>query len=503
MRFPVLPAILLLLVSAGRADVSLAPAFSDHAVLQRDKPVPVWGHASVGEIITVTFRGQSLVTAGDADGRWSVTLAPIAATAESSDLVVTGTNSIALHDVVVGEVWLASGQSNMEFLLAKAHDAEKEIAAANYPLLRHLRIEHNVASKPMESVKSGGWECATPLTAGTFTAVGYFFARDLHRKLGVPVGIIHSAWGGTAIESWISGPTLRKSSAFLAIDARWQKSLSEFPERQLNYPAERVAWLAGEEKAKATKTKNLAPWPRPIVGPGTQYEPSGLFNGMISPLQPAALRGVIWYQGESNATRAGEYAELFPAMISSWRAGFGGGELPFFFVQIANYASPGDPSGCTWAALREAQTKALALPGTGMAVAIDIGNAKDIHPTNKQDVGHRLALIALAKVYDLGIDCDGPVFAGSEREGGALRLHFKYVATGLVAHDKPVQSLEVAGADKVFHPAMGKIAHDTLLVTSPLVKEPVAVRYAWSNSPEANLYNGSGLPAAPFRSDNW
>jgi sialate O-acetylesterase len=503
MRPFVLPAVLLLLVSAASAEVTLAPLFSDHAVLQCDRPVPVWGRAAAGEKVAVAFRGQSLATQAGADGRWRVTLAPLAATGESADLTVAGTNTLTLRDIVVGEVWLASGQSNMEWPLKSAHDAEKEIAAANFPLIRHLRLEHAVADQPADGARTGGWENATPQTAGTFTAVGYFFARDLHRKLGVPVGIVHSAWGGTPIESWMSEAALRNTGAWPAIDARWQKNLAEFPERSANFPAERAAWLAADEKARAARTKNPVPWPRAPIGPGTPYAPAGLFNGMIAPLQPGALRGVIWYQGEANWPRAAEYAELFPALIRAWRAGFGGGDLPFLFVQLANFADPGDPTGRGWAPLREAQAKALALPATGMAVTIDIGNPKDIHPTNKQEVGRRLALIAKAVVYDIASDHTGPVFVSATPEKGALRVRFAHVATGLVAHDKPPQSLEVAGADKVFHPATGKIERGTLVVASPAVKAPVAVRYAWSNAPVANLYNGSGLPAAPFRSDEW
>lgn len=503
MRPLLLPALLLLLTTALRAEVSLAPLFGDHAVLQCDKPVPVWGRAAAGEKVSVAFRGQTLATTAAADGAWLVTLAPLPATGEGADLTVAGTNTITLRDVVVGEVWLASGQSNMEWPVARAQDAEREIAAANFPLLRHLRIDHAVADQPATAAKSSGWESATPQAAGAFTAVGYYFARDLHRKLGVPVGIIHSSWGGTPIESWMPEAALRSAAAWPAIDARWQKNLAEFPERSANYAAERAAWQAAEEKAKATKTKNPVPWPRAPVGPGTPYALSGLFNGMIAPLQPAAVRGFLWYQGEANWPRAAEYTELFPAMIRAWRAGFGGGEPPFLFVQLADFADPGDPTGRGWAPLREAQAKALALPATGMAVAIDIGNPKDIHPTNKQEVGRRLALLARSIAYGQTVDCEGPVFAGAVHEDGAMRVRFKHVATGLVAHGKPPQSLELAGTDKVFHPATGRIDRGTLIVTSPTVREPAAVRYAWSNAPAANLYNGSGLPAAPFRSDEW
>ena len=239
------------------------------------------------------------------------------------------------------------------------------------------------------------------------------------------------------------------------------------------------------------------------MGLGTPFQPSGLFNGMIAPLQPYALRGVIWYQGEQNWPHPEEYAELFPAMIRSWRAQWGQGDFPFLFVQLANYGIANDPTGRAWARQRDAQRSALNLPNTGMAVAIDIGDAKDIHPRNKQEVGRRLALIAKTLTYGIPGDYQGPTFASATVEHGALRVHFKHAATGLISANKPVQSLEIAGADKVFHPATGKIERDTLVVSAREVKQPVAVRYAWSNTPVANLYNGAGLPAVPFRSDDW
>ena len=496
--FPVL-----CLCAAGRADVTLAPLFQDHAVLQRDKALPVWGRADAGEQVTVSFKGQQVSTTTEANGRWRVTLAAVPASAEPAKLVVTGKNTVTIRDVVVGEVWLASGQSNMEWPVRMAQDAAGEIAAANNPLLRHLTVGHNVAATPAETVKTSGWQAATPETAGEFTAIGYFFGRDLQRRLGVPVGIIDSSWGGTAIEVWMSDDALRSTAAFPAINARWQKDLAEFPARLKNYPLEQEAWKKGEEHAQATHAKNPVPWPRVPVGPGTPYAPSGLFNGMIAPLQPGALRGILWYQGEANWMHPEEYAELFPALIRSWRTGWGQGDVPFYFVQLANYAVPNDPTFRAWARLREAQTQALLLRATDMAVTIDIGEAKDIHPRNKQEVARRLALIAKAETYGIPGDFAGPVFERATPEGRALRVHFSHAATGLISYNLPVQSLELAGADRRFFPASGKIEHGTLLVTAPGVKAPVAVRYAWSNAPVANLYNGAGLPAAPFRSDVW
>jgi sialate O-acetylesterase len=491
------------LVALARADVTLAPLFSDHAVLQRDRPLPVWGRADAGEHVTVTFKGQSVGATADADGRWIIYLAAVPTSAEPAELVVTGKNTVTLTDLLVGEVWLASGQSNMEWPVSKTLNAANEIAAANFPLLRHIKIEHTVANEPAETVKTSGWQAATPATVGDFTAVGYYFARDLQRKLGVPVGLINSTWGGTAVESWMSSAALRGTAAFPAVDARWQKDLAEFPGRLVNYPLELVVWTKAEEQAKAKKIRNPQPHPRPPVGPGTPYVPTGLFNAMIAPLQPVALRGIIWYQGESNWPRPEEYAELFPAMIRSWRAGWGQGELPFYFVQLANYGIVDDPTHRAWARLREAQTAALRLNATDMATAIDIGEPKDIHPRNKQELGRRLALIAKAQIYGIGGDFSGPMLERVTQEGAALRVYFSHAATGLIAYDKPVQSLELAGADRRFYPATARIEHGTLLVSAPAVKEPVAVRYAWSNAPVANLYNGAGLPAPPFRSDTW
>ncbi len=514
----------------ARADVSLAPLFSDHAVLQRDNPVPVWGRADGGEKIVVTFAGQSRQTTAGADGRWIVYFDAFSARIEGADLVVTGKNTVIVRDVVVGEVWLCSGQSNMEFTVnarpgwqanTRVNNATAEIAAARWPLVRHVRIEARVADTPADTVATSGWKLTAPETVGEFTAVGYFFARELHQKLGVPIGLVNSSVGGTPVESWLSPAALASNPAFGVVAERWHQNLAAFPAHRAAYEAALAAWTPAETKAKAAavvagaKTKpktdgakNYAAWlknnPRPRAprGPGDTWTPTGLFNGMINPLLPYAIRGAVWYQGESNAERAAEYRGLFAAMIAAWRAHFGQGEFPFYWVSLANYKNSSDATGLTYAALREAQTQTLALPNTGQALAIDVGNPNDIHPANKQDVGRRLAMLAKNRVYGLTVDDTGPTFAAVAREGAALRVRFTQ-ASGLIAHDKPVQSLEIAGADKIFHPATAKIERETLLVSAPKVREPIAVRYAWRNAPEANLYNGAGLPALPFRSDLW
>jgi sialate O-acetylesterase len=511
----ILPLFPALWVPGVRAEVSLAPLFSDGAVLQRDKSIAVWGQADANEKVFVSFAGQRCGATAGSDGRWIVYLEPLTMTTQGSELVVAGKNTITVRDVLVGEVWLCSGQSNMEWPVTRAANPEAEIKTANYPLIRHVHVEHTVADTPNEAVKTRGWQAAVPANVGTFTAVGYFFAREIHQKLGVPIGIVHSSWGGTPIEAWMSPTALRSNPAFGLVEQRWQQGLNEFPIRKKAYDEQFATWSAAEAAAKAksptafTDFARQNPRPRAPRGPGDPWTPTGLFNGMINPLLPYGLRGILWYQGENNAERAPEYHALFTAMITAWRQHFGQGEIPFYWVNLANFGVPTDSGerGRTWALLREAQTKTLALPQTGQAVTIDIGDPKNIHPANKQEVGRRLALLAKNRVYGVVCDDTGPTFAGASRELTAsrvvaLRVRFTH-ADGLIAHDKPVQSLELAGADRVFYPAEAQIERDTLLVFSPKVREPVAVRYAFSNAPDANLYNGAGLPTVPFRSDEW
>jgi sialate O-acetylesterase len=506
------PLLFIFFAAVTRADVSLAPIFSDHAVLQRDKPIPIWGRADAGEPVTVTFHGHSVSTTAASDGRWIAYLDALPASAEPADLVITGKNIIAVHDVLVGEVWLCSGQSNMEFVVRdpakptyRVDNAEEEVAAANYPLIRHFKVKIKESATPTDAM-DGSWAVCSPDTVIQFTAVGYFFARDIYEKLHVPIGLVNSTWGGTPVEAWMS-PFALGDPAFAFVDDRWQKGLAEYPQRKAEYDAALPLWqndlAAAKAAGKESEFRMLHPQLRQPHGPGDRWTPAGLFNGMINPLLPYALRGVLWYQGESNALHPTEYHELFPAMITAWRKHFGQGDLPFYFVQLASFSDLKNGSGTEWALIREGQAQALDLPQTAMAVAIDLGEHTNIHPRNKQEVGRRLALIAETRVYGIPGDDSGPMFAGATREGSAMLVHFTQANNGLIAHENPVQSLELAGADKVFHPAQGLIEGETLLVSSPDVKDPVAVRYAWSNDPEANLFNGAGLPAAPFRSDKW
>jgi sialate O-acetylesterase len=456
-----------------RAEVTLAALFADHAVLQQGKLVPVWGRADPGEHVSVTFAGQTVGATAGADGAWAVLLAALAPSSKGADLVAAGDlNTVTARDVMVGEVWLCSGQSNMEFRVDDPKqpafqllNAKEEVANARFPLIRVFTVRHQVAHAPFDQA-AGAWVVCAPDTVGAFSAVGYFFARDLQQRLGVPVGVIASTWSGTPVEAWLSPVALDGDPGFAVVAQRWKNVPPDYPHRD-------------------------------------SWEPGGLFNGMINPLLPYALRGMLWYQGESNAARVGEYHRLFVAMIAAWRAHFGQGDTPFYWVQLAGYPMPHDPSGATWAYLREAQAQALSLPATGMAVAIDLGDPKTIHPHNKQEVGRRLALIAKNQVYGLTGDYSGPVFAGAERAGPVMRVRFRFADNGLTAAAKPLQSFELAGADRKFYPATASIVRDTVLVQSPQVPSPVAVRYAWHDFPEANLYNGAGLPAVPFRSDDW
>lgn len=519
MRHPLLHSFVigaaLLLALAAPAKVTLAPLFQDHMVLQREMPVPVWGQAAPGEAITVTFGAQTVHTVAGADQRWLVRLASLTASAKPAELVVTGHNTIRVADVLVGEVWLCSGQSNMAFPvdnpaspLFHLNRVKEEVAAASHPQIRHFRAASIVGLRPAAARPGEQWVVCSPQTVGLFTAVGYFFARDLQQKLGVPIGLINSSWGGTPVEAWMSAEALASDPAFAVVATRWQQILAEY---ELKKPAAEAAvadWKKAETVAKAAGEEAHALFlkqnrkPRLPHGPNDPWTPTGLFDGMIAPLVPAAFRGVLWYQGENNAERAAEYHALFSTMITQWRQTWGRGNFPFYFVQLANYRAPGDPTGQNYAYLREAQTQTLTLPETGMAVIIDVGNPDDIHPGNKQEVGRRLALIAGANAYQLPGEYSGPVFAQALREKAALRVKFTH-ADGLTAGARTPTGFVIAGADRVFHEANARIEGDTVVVASPDVPEPVAVRYAWGNNPAQSLANSAGLPAGPFRTDRW
>ncbi len=626
-------------ISTARADVTPDALFSDHAVLQQGREVPVWGTAREGERVTVEFAGQKVATTTK-DGRWLVRLRPLPAGGPHT-MTISGEHTVTISDLLVGEVWVCSGQSNMERQLGLREGQqpianwEQEVAAANHPQIRHFLVPQKSALTPAATVK-GQWVVCSPATVAGFTAVGYFFGRDLLQARHVPVGLIHSSWGGTPAESWTSLDTLKTLSDFAEPVAQAEHAVEEIKNGTYNYARTVAAWLQAHDPGSVEGSLWSAPqldtstwkqmdlpvfwenadlpgfdgvvwfrrtfdlpeswsgagaelhlgaiddadttwingvevgttngWkiprvyrvPADVLRPGhnviavrvldtggggglygggetlrlapttghdlppislagawlyrasvklgsvpnppSDYTNSpmalgALYNGMIAPLQPYAIRGVIWYQGESNVGREKQYRTLFPTMIADWRRAWGEGDFPFLFVQIA-------PHKDMTPEIREAQLLAWQhTPNTAMAVTIDCGDANDIHPTHKQPVGARLTLAAQALAYGESVEYSGPVFKSMQPVGSRAILSFTHLGGGLVAKDGPLTGFTTAGADKVFHPAAAEIQDDTVVVSSPEVAQPVAVRYGWANVPEGNLFNRAGLPASPFRTD--
>jgi sialate O-acetylesterase len=468
------------LSGTAQAEVKLASIFGDSMVLQRELPVPVWGWADAGEKVTVSFAGQTQEATAGEDGRWQVKLNPLKASNEGQTLTVSGSSKVEVKDVLVGEVWICSGQSNMEWSVNSSMNAQEEIAAADHPQIRLFNVQGHLTSPVPKDEAPGQWQVCEPGSVRGFSAVGYYFGRKLQKELNVPIGLVGSNWGGTRIEPWTS------PSGFQSVP-------------ELKDIADKVAAYTPETK---------------VAG----KDPSAIFNAMIHPLAPFAMRGAIWYQGESNGSEGESYYHKKKALVNSWRELFNP-DLAFYWVQLANFQKPNDnpAGGDGWARLREAQSKALEIPGTGMAVIIDIGEAGDIHPRNKQDVGDRLARFALHQTYEKkDIVPSGPLYKSHEVDGNAIRITFDHVGSGLMVGKKsglaPTEEVKdgklarfaIAGEDQQWHWADAKIDGNTVVVSSPAVSKPVAVRYAFSMNPEgANLYNKEGLPASPFRTDNW
>jgi len=493
-----------------RAEVKLPSLLSDGLVLQQGMKVNIWGTADPGERVTVTFEGQQVSGVTESGGQWKVKLGPFNPGGPFT-MTIAGKNTITLHDVLVGEVWVCSGQSNMEMPVGTNPQGwsgavvnyQDEMARADYPMLRLFTVQKAVAGKPQRDV-NGYWVAARPQTVGEFSAVGYFFGRELLRVLNVPIGMIHSSWGGTPAEAWTSRGTLDSDPDFKSILEAGTKLLSPYPMVFQDFEQRVAKWRKDSDQAESEGAPVPAVPTVPEDPRRNPWRPSGLFNAMLMPLTPYAIRGAIWYQGESNASRAAQYRKLFPAMIGDWRRVWEEGDFPFLFVQLANWSVP--QPGSDWPELREAQLMTLSLPKTGMAVTIDIGDASDIHPKNKQDVGYRLALAAQAIAYGRDVIYSGPIFESMAVEGDKIRLRFKFAYGGLVAKNWPSPALsgfEIAGDDHEFVTAEAKIDGDTVVVRSEKVAHPAAVRYGWAMNPECNLYNRAGLPASPFRTDGW
>jgi sialate O-acetylesterase len=497
-------ALLLSLIAAASpslADVKLNGLFTDHIVLQRDDTDPVWGTAGPGEQITVTFRDQKLTTTADEHGQWQVELKNLSL-GDPATLTVAGKNTLTLNDVLVGDVWLCSGQSNMGFPLNAVENASAETAAADHPDIRHQRVALTTSPTPQDDVKTSGWQVSSPVTAPNFSAVAYLFARDLEHDLHIPIGIVNSSWGGTGVTAWTSLDALKSDPVCAAVLSDWDKQLAKYPEAKAAYDEKLKAWEKQQADAKAAGQPFTVKKPLPPPGPGDRNTPAGLFNGMIHPIMHYAFKGIVWYQGEQDASKNARYRTWFPVMIKQWRHDFGQGDLPFLYVQLPNNNSEGANS-TSWAFMRGVQAEALSLPNTGMAVTIDVGEDTNVHPKKKQPVAQRLARIAEAKVYGMNVPYEGPIFDSATVEGNAIVVHFKRGADGLKIKGDKLNEITLAGDDKQFHPADAVIDGDTLRITSTDVPHPVAVRYAWRNGSSANLYNKFDLPAGPFRSDNW
>lgn len=455
------------------SQISLPTMFTDNMVIQQKSNNPIWGKAKPNSKVTVktSWNNKEYIAESDKEGNWKTAIETPSAGGPYTIKISNNRKSTELKNVMVGEVWICSGQSNMEWPVGdfgKVANYEEEIRNAKYPNIRLLQVEKNTSDQPLQEIKAAGngWQECSPETIDKFSATAYFFGRNLHENLDIPIGLINTSWGGTVAEAWTS-----------------EESLSQLPEFV--------------ERIEDFNNKNYA------NDPGNPNHPTTLYNAMIAPIVPYGIKGAIWYQGESNDSRAYQYQTLFPLMISDWRTKWGY-DFPFYYVQLANFMEMNDePVESNWAELREAQLKTLNLDNTGMAVIIDIGDAKDIHPKNKQDVGKRLALQALENTYNQNIVGSGPIYQSYKIENGGIRIYFEENKSKLKVKGNEIKGFSIAGPDKKFYWADAKIENNEVVVSSPHVKFPMAVRYAWSNNPECNLYNDKDLPASPFRTDDW
>ncbi len=481
------------------AEVRLPSVLADHMVVQRDKPVHLWGTADPQERVAIEFRDNQASTVADDLGRWSVYLPP-GPSGGPFDLIIQGKNEIALHDILVGDIWIASGQSNMAFPMglnqwphSGVNNMDAEIARANYPNLRLFHVEVQHSEYPMKDAVARTWTAATPQSVAAFSAVAYFFGKEILEKERIPIGLIESDVGGSSAESWTSMDALTADAALMPVLAAWSRRVDSESDRQLRISQKGLTHEESISQVGHSNAYNAHDDPFSALF----ATPAQFYNAMIAPFTPLAIRGVIWYQGESNVDRvhAPLYGRLFQAMISDWRRRWGLGNFPFLFVQLANFASPEE-----WATVREAQRKALSLANTGMAVTIDVGESSEIHARDKQDVGHRLALWARAIAYGEAVEDSGPLYRQAVPEGGQMRVWFDHTDSGLAAKSGQLRGFEVAGIDGQFVPGFARIEGNTVIVSSPTVPSPAFVRYGWSSDPECNLYNRDGLPASPFTS---
>jgi sialate O-acetylesterase len=486
-RYLIAPLCLLASSLPTLAHLHVSSTFTDQMVLQRDRPVPIWGTADEGDTITIAFAGQNKNATADASGKWLITLDPLAATFTEQTLSISSAmddHKIALSGVLVGDVWLCSGQSNMFFRMSGVENSATEIAAADHPHLRFFQVGEQFSQSPATKVK-GSWKITTPSTAGECSAVAYYFARDLVKTQKVPIGLLISSVGGTRIETWMPTSTLTSIGQATKQIEDWKRTSKE------EFKSIAAAYRSYQFQRSKPKADGTA-WERPKKR--CHDCPGALHNGMIAPLQPFALRGVIWYQGEANSGQGAAYTKLLPAMIADWRNVWGK-DMPFLFVQLASFQS-------THPSFREAQMQIWqSTPNTALVVTTDVGNPKDIHPTRKKPVGERLATAARALSYGEKIEASGPLFQNMKIEGDRAILSFQHIGSGLMPTDQPLTEFTIAGKNGKYFPATASIQGDQIAVHSPQVSEPENVRYAWTFAPQTNFTNREGLPAVPFRTD--
>lgn len=480
------------------ADVSLPNIFSDHMVLQQGQENKIWGKAAAGEKVSISIHDKNVSVQADQQGNWSAKIPSLPMSSTPSKLTVKGANTIEINDVLVGEVWICSGQSNMQWSVAQSNDPDLEKLASNYPNIRMINFPQIGSQQPIWSHDDRKWMVSGPTTVERFSAVGYFFARQIHQTTGVPIGMINNAWGGSAAEAWVNRDLMKANGRFDALLKRWITQEERFATLSAKTD------LTPEEK---TELNGRAPGQGLTGTMRGNSRPGNIYNGVLKSHLGYGIRGAIWYQGESNAGRAYQYRDLFPFMIQNWRSEWGQGDFPFYWVQLADYtAEKSEPGDSDWAELREAQTMTMdKLSNTGQAVIVDIGEGKDIHPKNKVDVGRRLARWALAKQYGIDIDYQSPRYQSMEKGAGAITLKFANANKGWRPFDVPEpKGFTIAGEDKKFYHAKAEILKDnSIKVSAPEVPNPVAVRYAWANNPICNVFSNNGLPLTPFRTDDW
>jgi sialate O-acetylesterase len=498
---------LFFLLHAAHGAVSLPSWLGSGMVVQRDKPILLRGSVAAGEDVRITQGEASVVAKAGADGSWSAQL-PARNAGPIPDIVIESGNKIVLTDLLAGDVWFASGQSNMEFKLRRAAGADAEIPEADHESIRLFKVGRQISKEPALDV-AGAWQKCTPETAADFSAVAYYFARDVHKATGVPIGIICASWGGTPGEPWLAPELTRNDPDYAALYAEWEEYRRNYPAIRKQYDADMAAYEKKmAEPPAAGKKPPAKPLSKPHPDENHKY-PGVLFNGMIHPLAGLPIKGFLWYQGESNKDRYAQYRKLLASLITDWRKRWDQGDLPFLVVQLANFKPRAtQPSDSGRTRLREAQAQvAREMPGCELAVTIDLGEAGDIHPLNKKDVGRRLALAALQKVYARDVVGSGPVNRTVEFRDGKANVEFDAAGGGLVSgpdgNAGSVEGFALAGKDRVWHWAVAQIEGNRVVVESPQVSEPVALRYAWADNPPAALYNKEGFPAVPFRTDDW